>query len=77
MPELATTGAAANPIAKVLVIDDSAVARGLMTRWVEEDPDLALVGAAVDGELGLKKAEELRPDPVSYTHMTLPTICSV
>ncbi|MEP3072064.1 chemotaxis response regulator protein-glutamate methylesterase [Maricaulis sp.] len=62
MPELATTGAAANPIAKVLVIDDSAVARGLMTRWVDEDPDLALVGAAVDGEQGLKKAEELRPD---------------
>lgn len=62
MPELARTGAAANPIAKVLVIDDSAVARGLMTRWVEEDPDLALVGAAVDGEQGLRKAEELKPD---------------
>jgi two-component system chemotaxis response regulator CheB len=62
MPELATTGAAANPIAKVLVIDDSAVARGLMTRWVEEDPDLALVGAAVDGEQGLKKAQDLKPD---------------
>ena len=62
MPELATTGATANSIAKVLVIDDSAVARGLMTRWVDEDPDLTLVGAAVDGEQGLKKAEELRPD---------------
>lgn len=62
MPELAATGAASNPIAKVLVIDDSAVARGLMTRWVDDDPDLVLVGAAVDGEQGLRKAEELKPD---------------
>lgn len=62
MPELATSGATAHSIAKVLVIDDSAVARGLMTRWVDEDPDLTLVGAAVDGEQGLRKAEELKPD---------------
>lgn len=62
MPELAPNGAPANSIAKVLVIDDSAVARGLMTRWVEEDPDLHLIGSAVDGEQGLKKAQELKPD---------------
>jgi two-component system chemotaxis response regulator CheB len=62
MPELAKSGAPASSIAKVLVVDDSAVARGLMTRWVDEDPDLTLVGAAVDGEQGLKKAEEFKPD---------------
>jgi len=33
-----------------------------MTRWVDEDPDLTLVGAAVDGEQGLAKAKELQPD---------------
>lgn len=62
MTDLAPKPAAAQGIARVLVIDDSAVARGLMTRWIEEDPDLVLVGAAVDGEQGIRKAEELRPD---------------
>ncbi|WP_297731004.1 chemotaxis response regulator protein-glutamate methylesterase [uncultured Maricaulis sp.] len=62
MTELARTASPAQSIARVLVIDDSAVARGLMTRWVDEDKDLTLVGAAVDGEQGLRKAEELKPD---------------
>ena len=62
MPELASNGAPAHSIAKVLVIDDSAVARGLMTRWIEDDPDLQLVGSAVDGEQGLAKTGELKPD---------------
>ena len=62
MTELARKASPANSIARVLVIDDSAVARGLMTRWVEEDADLTLVGAAVDGEQGLAKATELQPD---------------
>ena len=62
MTDLAPKPASAQGIARVLVIDDSAVARGLMTRWIEEDPDLVLVGSAVDGEQGIRKAEELRPD---------------
>lgn len=60
----ANTSRSAAPasIARVLVIDDSAVARGLMTRWIEEDSDLSLVGAAVDGEQGIQKAKDLQPD---------------
>jgi len=54
--------AASQSIARVLVIDDSAVARGLMTRWIEEDRDLELIGSAVDGEQGLQRAKELQPD---------------
>lgn len=61
MSELASKSSP-NAIARVLVIDDSAVARGLMTRWIEEDQDLELVGAAVDGEQGIAKAKELKPD---------------
>jgi len=62
MTELAQKASPATSIARVLVIDDSAVARGLMTRWVEEDQDLTLIGAAVDGEQGLTKATALKPD---------------
>ena len=43
--------------------------------------DLAQVGANPDLGLAdlLERLEELPPDtaPVSYTHLTLPTICSV
>ncbi|WP_300528256.1 chemotaxis response regulator protein-glutamate methylesterase [Maricaulis sp.] len=62
MSGLASSSAASQSIARVLVVDDSAVARGLMTRWIEEDSDLSLVGSAVDGEQGLAKAKELKPD---------------
>lgn len=62
MTELASNASPATSIARVLVIDDSAVARGLMTRWIEEDKDLTLVGSAVDGEQGVAKAKELKPD---------------
>ena len=62
MTELAPQMSPDHGMARVLVIDDSAVARGLMTRWIEEDPDLVLVGSATDGEQGIRKAEELRPD---------------
>jgi two-component system chemotaxis response regulator CheB len=62
MSELASKSASPNSIARVLVVDDSAVARGLMTRWIEEDEHLTLVGAAVDGEQGIAKAKDLKPD---------------
>ena len=62
MSGLPSSGPAAQSIARVLVIDDSAVARGLMTRWIEEDPDLSLIGSAVDGQQGLERAKELQPD---------------
>lgn len=62
MTQPASNSASASAMARVLVIDDSAVARGLMTRWIEEDNDLNLVGAAVDGEQGVSKAAELQPD---------------
>jgi two-component system chemotaxis response regulator CheB len=62
MTDPASNSASDASIARVLVIDDSAVARGLMTRWIDEDPELTLVGSAVDGEQGVKKATELAPD---------------
>jgi two-component system chemotaxis response regulator CheB len=62
MTEPASNSTSEASIARVLVIDDSAVARGLMTRWIDEDPELTLVGSAVDGEQGVKKATELSPD---------------
>ncbi len=49
---------------RVLVVDDSAVVRGLVARWVEADARLELAATCADGEQGVKRAGELQPDLV-------------
>ena len=45
----ATPSSAAGPI-RILVVDDSAVIRGLITRLLEADPELAVVGSVGNGQ---------------------------
>jgi two-component system chemotaxis response regulator CheB len=47
---------------RVLVVDDSPLARAMLRRILEVDGDLVVVGEAADGAEALKKVEELRPD---------------
>lgn len=54
----------AKPI-RVLVVDDSALMRKLISRLVERDETIHVVGTAMDGEFALKKIEELMPDVVT------------
>ncbi|MGP1275796.1 MAG: protein-glutamate methylesterase/protein-glutamine glutaminase [Caulobacterales bacterium] len=57
-------GVNSTPLPRVLVVDDSAVVRGLVARWIEADPRLALAATCSDGEQGVKRAAELQPDLV-------------
>jgi two-component system chemotaxis response regulator CheB len=50
---------------RVLVIDDSAFVRKAVARMLGEAEDIEVVGSAGDGEEGLEKARELRPDVVT------------
>ena len=50
---------------RVLVVDDSAFVRKAVARMLGEAPDIEVVGSAGDGEEGLEKARELRPDVVT------------
>ncbi|PCI50021.1 MAG: chemotaxis response regulator protein-glutamate methylesterase [Alphaproteobacteria bacterium] len=44
-----------------MVVDDSAVIRGLMSKWLEEDPAIKIVGTAGNGKMAL--ASMVRYDP--------------
>jgi two-component system chemotaxis response regulator CheB len=47
-----------------MIIDDSAVVRGLFTRWVGEQTDIELAGSAPDGAQGVARLAALDPDVV-------------
>ncbi|HKE31295.1 MAG TPA: response regulator, partial [Candidatus Angelobacter sp.] len=50
---------------RVLVVDDSALMRKLISQILERDSDIEVVGTAMDGAFGLKKIEELKPQVVT------------
>ena len=50
---------------RVLIVDDSAVVRHLLTEVLSADPDLDVVGTAANGQIALVKIDQLRPDVVT------------
>lgn len=50
---------------RVLVVDDSALMRKLIPQILQRDSSIEVVGTAMDGDFGLKKIEELKPDVVT------------
>jgi two-component system, chemotaxis family, protein-glutamate methylesterase/glutaminase len=50
---------------RVLVVDDSALMRKLIPQILLQDPGIEVVGTAMDGLIGLRKIEELRPHVVT------------
>lgn len=51
-------------ICRVLIVDDAAVARQMLTKALSFDPELAIVGTATEGRTALTKIQELNPDVV-------------
>jgi DNA-binding NarL/FixJ family response regulator len=49
---------------RVLVVDDAANLRELLTLLLDAEDDFVVVGAAADGEQAVARAAELRPDVV-------------
>ena len=53
------------PVVRVLVVDDSALMRKLIPQILQTDGSIQVVGTAMDGNFGLKKIEELKPQVVT------------
>jgi two-component system, chemotaxis family, protein-glutamate methylesterase/glutaminase len=47
---------------KVMIIDDSALIRNIVTRMLSANPAIEVVGTALNGRFGLSKLDRLRPD---------------
>jgi two-component system chemotaxis response regulator CheB len=57
------TTAVTDPI-RVMVVDDSVVVRGLIGRWIDEDPALAVVASHRNGKLAVDDVLRSNPDVV-------------
>src|SRR5882757_8848159 len=49
---------------RVMVVDDAAIVRSLLSRWVEEAPGLRLVAALKNGREAIERLDLARPDVV-------------
>jgi two-component system chemotaxis response regulator CheB len=49
---------------RVLVVDDATVVRGMLSKIINAEPDMEMIGSAADGRAGVEKAEALRPDVI-------------
>jgi two-component system chemotaxis response regulator CheB len=52
-------------VKRVLVVDDSAIAREVLADLLEEDGDLRVIGTAADGDAAIREVVALRPDVVT------------
>ncbi|NLC38647.1 MAG: response regulator, partial [Clostridia bacterium] len=50
---------------KVLVVDDSAYMRRVITAMLEKDPAIQVVGFARDGKDALEKIQRFKPDVIT------------
>jgi len=49
---------------RVLVVDDSVVVRGIVSKVLEDDPDLEVAATAADGRMALNKLAKAAPDVI-------------
>lgn len=54
----------ASDACRVVLVDDSSVIRGMVTRWLEQEPGITVVGSAPNGAAALSLVGRVDPDVV-------------
>lgn len=52
------------PSVRVMLVDDSAVIRGIMRRWIDAERGLDVVGSAINGREAISEAARVQPDVI-------------
>jgi two-component system chemotaxis response regulator CheB len=63
VPSVSSAIATADPI-RVMVVDDSVVVRGLVSRWIEEEPGLTVAASLRNGRDAVDQLDRVDPDVV-------------
>src|SRR5262249_41809715 len=63
VPSVPSASATADPV-RVMIVDDSVVVRGLVSRWIEEEPGLAVAASLRNGRDAVDQVERIDPDVV-------------
>ena len=63
-PKTPTSSRGMNDPIRVMITDDSAVVRGMITRWLAEEDGIEIVAKATDGLQAIKLATQHQPDVV-------------
>ena len=64
VPSVPSAIATADPAIRVMVVDDSVVVRGLVSRWIEEEPGLVVAASLRNGRDAVDQLERVDPDVV-------------
>jgi two-component system, chemotaxis family, protein-glutamate methylesterase/glutaminase len=49
---------------RAMIVEDSVVIRGLLTRWISAEDDIEIAGIAVNGREAIRLAGDLKPDVI-------------
>lgn len=63
-PGKGRTRAIADGPVRVMIVDDSAVLSGFVSRWIDEDPDLEVVARHANGKQAIDDVARSRPDVI-------------
>lgn len=63
LPHIVTNSPVTQPV-RVMIVDDAVVVRGLMSRWLSEEPGIEIVGAFRNGREAVDNVLKLKPDVV-------------
>jgi two-component system chemotaxis response regulator CheB len=63
LPQIAPKSTA-GPAIRVMIVDDAVVVRGLMSRWLSEEPGIEIVGTFRNGRDAVDNVLKLKPDVV-------------
>jgi two-component system chemotaxis response regulator CheB len=63
-PAVSRVAPAGQPPIRVMIVDDAVVVRGLVSRWIEEEPDLAVAASLRTGRDAVAQIERVNPDVV-------------